>query len=349
MKQLLLFGFLFCSAQLFAQKYSGQWSGSFDATGEPGNRTEYFLELEVNGTTVEGTSTTYFMIEGKRFYTICKVIGTLDPSSKTIVSKEVARIKANTPQWFKDCFQVHTLTYFKKGNTEELEGRWKGANEEQNCGTGTTVLSRKQLAKNLITNTPPQNNTVRMNPAPNKPATQKPATTQKTNSNTQKPNSNTAATKPKTEEPVKNQPTITKVENEKESGNKTEIKPVITAPALPGRLEKRESKVFETIGIDEEEITVNLYDNAEIDGDIITVLFNGEVVASQKTLSDKPITLKLKAVRGRDNTLTMYAENQGRVPPNTAIMRVQNGDQYYKVFLSADDKKNGSVVFRFKS
>ena len=79
------------------------------------------------------------------------------------------------------------------------------------------------------------------------------------------------------------------------------------------------------------------------------MLFNGEVVASQKTLTDKPITIKLKAIRGRDNTLTMYAENQGRVPPNTAIMRVQNGGEYYKVFLSADDKKNGSVVFRFKS
>ncbi|MEJ8819898.1 hypothetical protein [Lacibacter sp. H407] len=349
MKQLLLFGFLFCSAQLFAQKYSGQWSGSFDATGEPGNRTEYFLELEISGTNVEGTSTTYFMIEGKRYYTICKVVGTLDPNSKTIVSKEVARIKANTPQWFKDCFQEHVLTYYKKGDTEELEGRWKGASAEDKCGTGTTVLSRKQLVKNMITKTPPQNNTVRMNPAPNKPATQKPTTT-----NTQKPNSNnqnnsTAKTQPKKEEPVKNQPTITKVENEKEPDTKTEIKPTIPAPKLPGRLEKRESKVFETIAIDEEEITVNLYDNAEIDGDIITVLFNGELVASQKTLSDKPITIKLKAIRGRDNTLTMYAENQGRVPPNTAIMRVQNGEQYYKVFLSADDKKNGSVVFRFKS
>ncbi len=349
MKQLLLFGFLFCSAQLFAQKYSGQWSGSFDATGEPGNRTEYFLELEVSGSKVEGTSTTYFMIDGKRYYTICKVVGTLDPNSKTIVSKEVARIKANTPQSFKDCFQEHILTYYKKGDTEELEGRWKGATPESNCGTGTTMLSRKQLVKNMITKTPAQNNTVRMNPAPTKTPTQKPGTNTVKPTTTQKPTNTIAKTQPKKEEPVKNQPTITKVDNEKEPANKTEIKPTIAAPKLPGRLEKRESKIFETIPIDEEEITVNLYDNAEIDGDVITVLFNGEVVASEKALSDKPITIKLKAIRGRDNTLTMYAENQGRVPPNTAIMRVQNGEQYYKVFLSADDKKNGSVVFRFKS
>lgn len=347
MQKTLLLAFLFCSATTFAQKYSGQWSGSFDAKGEPGgSRTEYFLELEVNGNKVEGTSTTYFVIEGKRFYTICAIEGTLDPSSKTITAKEVRRVKANTPQWFKDCFQVHTLTYFKKGDTEELEGNWKGAVEASNCGSGTTVLSRKQLVKNIITKAPPQNNTVvRGNPKPNN-NTQKPIV----KTTPPKTNTDAAQTKPVKENPVSAGPSISKVENDNDPQTKTEVKPVIApAPKLPNGLEKRESKVFETIGIEEEEIIVNLYDNAEIDGDVITVLFNGEVVAAQKTLSDKPITLKLSAIRGKDNTLTMYAENQGRIPPNTAIMRVQNGENYYKVFLSADDKKNGSVVFRFKS
>ncbi len=347
MKKTLLLAFLFCSATTFAQKYSGQWSGSFDAKGEPGGtRTEYFLELEVNGTKVEGTSTTYFIIEGKRFYTICAIEGNLDPRSKTITAKETKRVKANTPQWFKDCFQVHTLTYFKKGDTEELEGSWKGAREEDRCGMGTTVLSRKKLVKNIITTPPPQNNnTVRTNPKP-APAQQKP-TTKTTTLPKEKPA--VVKTQPKKETPVTTGPAITKVDNQTETKTNPEVKANIPAPKLPNGLEKRESKVFETIPIEEEDITVNLYDNAEIDGDIITVLFNGEVVVAQKTLSDKPIVVKLKAIRGRDNTLTMYAENQGRIPPNTAIMRVQNGEQYHKVFLSADDKKNGSVVFRFKS
>lgn len=347
MKKTLLLAFLFCSSITIAQKYSGQWSGSFDAKGEPGaSRTEYFLELEVNGTKVEGTSTTYFIIEGKRFYTICAIEGNLDPLSKTITAKETKRVKANTPQWFKDCFQVHTLTYFKKGDTEELEGSWKGARDEDKCGVGTTVLSRKQLVKNIITTPPPQNNnTVRTNPRP-APAQKKP-TTKTTTPPKNKPA--VVKTEPKKEAPVTTGPAITKVDNKTETKTNEVKVNTIPAPKLPNGLEKRDTKVFETIPIEEEEITVNLYDNAEIDGDIITVLFNGEVVASQKTLSDKPITIKLKAIHGRDNTLTMYAENQGRIPPNTAIMRVQNGEQYHKVFLSADDKKNGSVVFRFKS
>jgi hypothetical protein len=345
MKKTLLLAFLFCSSITFAQKYSGQWSGSFDSQGlAEGSRTEYFLELEVRGTKVEGTSTTYFIIDGKRYYTICAIEGNLDPNSKTVTAKETKRVKANTPLGFKDCFQVHTLTYFKKGDTEELQGSWKGA-IDPTCGIGNTVLSRKKLVKNMITTPPPQNNnTVRTNPKP-APTQQKP-TTKITTPPKQK--TEVVKTQPKKETPVTTGPAITKVDNQTETKT-NEVKANIPAPKLPNGLEKRESKVFETIPIEEEEITVNLYDNAEIDGDIITVLFNGEVVAAQKTLSDKPIVVKLKAIRGRDNTLTMYAENQGRIPPNTAIMRVQNGEQYHKVFLSADDKKNGSVVFRFKS
>lgn len=352
MKNILVVVFLFFNSALFAQKLSGQWSGSFDAKTDSSDRTEYFLELEVNGTKVEGTSTTYFMISGKRFYTICKVEGSFDPKSKTIVSKEVSNIKSNTPEWFRDCFQVHTLTYFRQGDKEVLEGVWKGARKEDNCGSGTTLLSRKQLAKNMVTiPPPPAGNTVRMSPAKPKPTTQKPVTKPGTTAKTQtKPVTAPAGkVQAKKDTVVKPETVITKVENDTKQQEKIEIKPTMPAPKLPNGLERRDNKVYETILIDDEDIIVNLYDNAEIDGDIITVLFNGEVVASQKTLSDKPITIKLKAIRGRDNTLTMYAENQGRVPPNTAIMRVQNGDQYYKVFLSADDKKNGSVVFRFKS
>lgn len=130
MKYSLILAFTFYSVTLSAQKFSGQWSGSFDSQSDSSDRTEYFLELEVNGTKVEGTSTTYFIISGKRYYTICKVTGSYDPRSKTIVSKEVARVKANTPEWFKDCFQVHTLTYFKKrrerNSGRKLERRQRG-------------------------------------------------------------------------------------------------------------------------------------------------------------------------------------------------------------------------------
>lgn len=347
----LLFTFLLSSAS--AQKWSGQWSGSFDSNGDPNSQTEYVLEIEAKGNTFTGTSVTYFIFNNKRYYTICEIKGTIDPGSKTLVSTELKVIKKNTPPDQGDCLQIHTLTYFKKGEDEQLIGTWKPADPKQPCGTGSTTLGRKQLVKNKITTPPPPTNTVRMNTVITKPKTTAPKTA------TAKPpvkNNPPATAKqqpvtkpvPKKDSIVKTKPSITKVETEIKPQTKPDNKPVIAAPKLPNGLERRDNKIFETIIIDEEAITVTLFDNAEIDGDIITVLFNGEVVAQQKSLTDKPITLKLNAIKGRDNTLTMYAENQGKIPPNTAIMRVQCGDNYYKVFLSADDKKNASVVFRVK-
>ena len=145
MKGFFTLAFLLFTSALSAQKYSGQWSGSFDAVTEPGSYTEYVLEIETKGNNqFEGTSTTYFIISGKRYYTICAIKGIIDPASKTLTSTEITRVKANTPEWFKDCFQIHTLTYFRKTDAEELVGTWKAARKEDNCGTGTTKLSRKQ-------------------------------------------------------------------------------------------------------------------------------------------------------------------------------------------------------------
>ncbi len=345
-KKLVLFLFWSLPIVSAAQKFSGQWKGSFDEASDP-SRTEYVLEIEVKGKTFEGVSITYFQIQGKRFYTICAVKGTIDPLSKTLVSTEVSKIKGNTPEWFKDCFQAHTLTYFKKGEEEQLVGTWKEAVKGSKCGSGTTVLARKALIKNPATapvvSTDKRTNTPKQQTKPDpKPATTtKPATTVKPG---------TTAVKPpvKKDTPVKQQPVITRVENKTEEPKRTENKPLVAAPKLPNGLERRDNKIFETITLPGEEIEVSLYDNAEVDGDIITVLFNGEVVVSKQTLSDKPISLTLQLIKGKDNTLTMYAENQGRIPPNTAIMRVKSGDNYFKVFLSADDKKNGSVIFRVR-
>lgn len=346
-----------------AQKFSGQWTGSFVQKNDT-TRTEYVLEIEAKGKTFEGTSITYFTIKKKRYYTICEIKGTIDPGSKTLISTEVKKIKANTPIDFNDCLQTHTLTYFKKGNTEQLIGTWQPAKPEDACGVGTTLLERKALVKNMRTQAPANNNqTARSNPAaPGQSttpaannATVKPAPANNKTTGTNKAGSGSVSrttqqnSAPPPAKPAPDlQPAISKVENKATLRAVTDSKPNVQAPKLPNGLERRDNRLFETITITEEAITISLYDNAEVDGDIITVLFNDEVVVSQQTLSDKPITVLLKAIPGRDNTLVMYAENQGRVPPNTAIMRVQSGENYYKVFLSADDKRNASVIFRLR-
>jgi hypothetical protein len=347
----------------FSQKVNGQWRGSFDSNGDivlnGGNNTEYVLELEIAGTTVTGYSYSYFY--GRKYYVICRLDGVYYKSSNSIKVTETERIRGNTPPDFSDCLQVHYLTYSKEGNLEKMTGTWKSApGQRPGCGDGSTTLIRRTLSNDLSTY--------------NKAKTEPPAVAKKTEPNTKatiSPKKNThsaivknnpvTSKKPATAPVVKNNskpkihdtttvPPVAKATPEKKEmpaiitpeikkNENTELKPITG-------FEKRKSDLLKTIQIENETFTVDLYDNGEVDGDSVSVFYNGRLILSHKKLSEKPISLTLDATTGKlVNELTMYAENLGEIPPNTALMVVRDGEKRYEVRISSDYKNSGTIHF----
>lgn len=126
------------------------------------------------------------------------------------------------------------------------------------------------------------------------------------------------------------------------------LMPEVAAPAVPNTIANRKVNVQQTIELTKPEFQVDIYDNGDIDGDSITVYFNGQMVIGKQKLTDKPITIKLKANPNASNELVMYANNLGSIPPNTALMKVTAGDKVYEIRLESDTDKSGAVVFRMK-
>jgi hypothetical protein len=119
-------------------------------------------------------------------------------------------------------------------------------------------------------------------------------------------------------------------------------------PILPPdrNFEKRSNEIIKTIEIAQTSFKVDLYDNGEIDGDSISLFYNGKLLLSNKRLSDKPISISLDVNTGKAiNELTMYAENLGTLPPNTALMIVTDGEKRYEVRIASDLKKSGTIRF----
>jgi zinc protease len=110
----------------------------------------------------------------------------------------------------------------------------------------------------------------------------------------------------------------------------------------------RKNVVVKTIETKSTDIKIELYDNGEIDGDEVTVYFNGNVVSSKAKLTDKAITINLKGIKNATNELVMYAENLGIIPPNTALMKVYCDGQTYELRIESDEKKNGAIRFTVK-
>ncbi|MBS1495844.1 MAG: hypothetical protein JSU03_09550 [Bacteroidetes bacterium] len=346
--------FILLALSSFSQTFRGQWKGMFDdrsvsSLGFGGSECEYVLDLETSGTKVSGYSYTYFTDGGKKYYTICKLEGFFDKRKKYIEVKETERTKTNVPENIRNCFQIHRLSYSKAEGVETLKGSWIPVPDQLgSCGYGVTTLTRRNLKsvfpnfKNKIAKAP----AIKHKPAPSpiakavplqiKPATPKTATAPVTKKNTAPVAKNNNYLKPSIEG-------ISKQETaEKPITDKT------IAPFLP--FEKRNNTLLKTIEVENETIKVDLYDNGEVDGDSISLFYNGKLLLSHKRLSEKAITLNVPVPEGTGiNELVMYAENLGSIPPNTALMVVTDGKKRYEVRITSDLQKSGTIRFVHKS
>lgn len=138
-----------------------------------------------------------------------------------------------------------------------------------------------------------------------------------------------------------------------EGGNSSTSKAIVPdndAKEVPDeKLADRGRNVLKKIGLSQPSFKVDLYDDGDVDGDVVTVYYNGKPLLTNKKLTEKPLSLDLTADPSRnENELLIYAENEGDIPPNTALMIVTDGDNRNEVRITADSKKNGVVLFSRK-
>jgi hypothetical protein len=372
MKRFVLLAVLFLLlGKADGQSISGQWKGGFNSGGRPdaNGQTQYVLELEVKGTQVSGYSYTYFAGYEKRYYVICRLTGSYDKKSKSLEVTEVEKVKANTPPDFLDCLQIHSLTYMKGTDSREvLVGRWKPARPQDNCGTGATELERKALVK-VVPKTTPPSTASRSNPK-NSTGTAKTTTPAPKNGSTAKtttPASKTGSTAktttpaPKTGTTAKSAtpktttPPVAEVTKKPETIEKN--LPSIEKPKAPStiqqtttKLNMRSKQVIKTVEVEANSFRVDLYDNGQIDGDTISVFYNGKLMVSRQRLSTEPISIQITLDPNKeDNELVMFAENLGTIPPNTALMIVTVAGKRYEVNISSSEQTSGTVRFRLAS
>lgn len=125
-------------------------------------------------------------------------------------------------------------------------------------------------------------------------------------------------------------------------------KPVQVTPPPPV-IKERKNELFKTIATNQRYVEITFYDNGEIDGDTISVYNNNRLVASRKGLSSQPITIKIELNEAEpQQDIVMVAENLGSIPPNTALMIVQAGDQRFTLNLSSSEQKNAMVRFKYQ-
>ena len=127
-----------------------------------------------------------------------------------------------------------------------------------------------------------------------------------------------------------------------------------SAACTPGRIVlhriiESEFKHIQEIKVDTGTLRLDFYDNAQIDGDSISVSVNNRVIVSNQLLGLKPITVYVKVdASNPEQEVTMIGENLGTIPPNTALLIVTTGNKRYQLFLASNGKKNAQVRFIYE-
>jgi hypothetical protein len=112
------------------------------------------------------------------------------------------------------------------------------------------------------------------------------------------------------------------------------------------RIRESAFKDVPEIEVDTGRIRLDFYDNAEIDGDSISVLVNERTVVSHQRLSARPITVFVKVdLQNTFQEIEMVADNLGTIPPNTAILIVTAGEKRYQLMLTSTAEKSARVRF----
>ena len=151
-----------------------------------------------------------------------------------------------------------------------------------------------------------------------------------------KPVTKTPPPTPK-KETIKNEPAVI-------APVKKDTIPVLT---IEEKFIKREKKILAEIPLSGDSVELRFYDNAEIDGDSISLFLNNKLIFQHIKLAGKAYIVKLAVKDLSDNNeLTMVAENLGAIPPNTSYMLAIVNNQRHEAVLTSTE--NSSAVIRFR-
>ncbi|MGQ0737923.1 MAG: hypothetical protein ACT4OJ_02580 [Bacteroidota bacterium] len=112
---------------------------------------------------------------------------------------------------------------------------------------------------------------------------------------------------------------------------------------------ERKNEVVNEIEVESDTILVSLYDNGEIDGDIISLFYNKNLIFFNQKLTHKSIRINLPVNPALEaNELSMFAENLGLIPPNTALLVINDGKNKHELRLSSSLEKNATIRIKKK-
>jgi hypothetical protein len=119
---------------------------------------------------------------------------------------------------------------------------------------------------------------------------------------------------------------------------------ILPVPTIEDKFIRRQRVLTKEIPLTGDSIELRFYDNAEIDGDSISLFLNEKLIFQHIRLTGSAYTIKLPVNELKEsNELIMVAENLGEIPPNTSYMIALVGDKRYDAQLASTEQSSAMI------
>jgi hypothetical protein len=108
-------------------------------------------------------------------------------------------------------------------------------------------------------------------------------------------------------------------------------------------LENRIIDVQAEVEIINSTITLDLWDNGEIDGDELSIWLDDQLILDAYVLKAEHKEIILNLEKGKTYNLSVVAISEGEFPPCTAVVNVVDGTNTTTITLVSDTQKNGTL------
>ena len=122
---------------------------------------------------------------------------------------------------------------------------------------------------------------------------------------------------------------------------------IIARKTIAERVEKRQTKLIDSIRATSQEVTLAIWDDAVEDGDSISLQINDEIYMPGLAVKKKPQFINVKLYPG-DNKIIFIADNLGSIAPNTSILEIIDGKKRRSYMIDTDMKKNNAIKISYE-
>ena len=120
----------------------------------------------------------------------------------------------------------------------------------------------------------------------------------------------------------------------------------VKAPSIEEKFASRQKQFIKEIPLTGDTLELRFYDNAEIDGDSISLFLNDGLLAKNIRLTANPYILRIPLASMKENNeLVMVAENLGTIPPNTSYMIAMVNGVRHDAYLASSEGSSAMIRF----